>query len=212
MDAVKEWIMTIKGEYNQASWLEVVGVCFGIAEVLFARLNKIGLYPCGLVSISITACLYFDVRLYAEILLQAYYFAMSVYGWILWSGNGSKRLNISPSTNKEKIISIVIVAVSWSLLYMFLKRFTNSDVPIWDSLVSAFAWAGMWLLAKRKLENWIFLNISNLVAVPLLIHKKLLLYSLLTVFLFVVAVFGYFEWKKIINSRKGEIDKNNLTL
>jgi nicotinamide mononucleotide transporter len=60
----------------------------------------------------------------------------------------------------------------------------------------------MWLLAKRKIENWILLNISNLFAFPLLVYKQLPLFAALTLFLFVVAVFGYFEWRKIINQGK----------
>jgi nicotinamide mononucleotide transporter len=75
-------------------------------------------------------------------------------------------------------------------------------VPAFDAFVSATAWAGMWLLAKRKLENWILLNISNAVAIPLLFYKGLSLYALLTVFLFVIAIQGYFKWKRIIDEKE----------
>ncbi|HBI87968.1 MAG TPA: nicotinamide riboside transporter PnuC, partial [Sphingobacterium sp.] len=61
---------------------------------------------------------------------------------------------------------------------------------------------GMWLLAKRKIENWILLNISNLMAIPLLIHKGLFLYSGLTLFLFVMAFSGYFNWRRIIREER----------
>jgi len=73
-------------------------------------------------------------------------------------------------------------------------------VPAWDAWVSATAWAGMWLLAKRKVENWILLNISNAFAVPLLLYKSLPLYAVLTVILFVVACFGYFDWRRIFRN------------
>ncbi|MDR1877431.1 MAG: nicotinamide riboside transporter PnuC [Flavobacteriaceae bacterium] len=208
MDMLEEWFLIVREQYKQVSWLEGIGVCFGITEVLFAKCNKVWLYPCGLISISITAYLYFDVRLYAEILLQVYYFVMSVYGWVLWSKRKGTGLNVSYSTTREWMISIGIVIGSWNILYLFL-HFTNSDVPVWDSLVSAFAWAGMWLLAKRKVENWIFLNISNLIAIPLLIHKGLFLYSLLTIFLFIIAVFGYFDWKRIIDFHRNKLIKIN---
>jgi len=83
-----------------------------------------------------------------------------------------------------------------------LRNHTDSDVPLFDAFVSSTAWAGMWLLAKRKIENWIFLNISNVVAIPLLFHKKLPLMACLTTFLFIVAIFGFLDWKKIIGKRK----------
>ncbi|MEI9957355.1 MAG: nicotinamide mononucleotide transporter family protein [Ferruginibacter sp.] len=82
-----------------------------------------------------------------------------------------------------------------------LKHFTTSNVPYWDAWVSATAWAGMWLLSKRKIENWILLNISNLFAIPLLIYKQLPLFAILTLVLFVVAIFGYYSWKKIIQQK-----------
>ncbi|HUH47361.1 MAG TPA: nicotinamide mononucleotide transporter, partial [Arenibacter sp.] len=65
-----------------------------------------------------------------------------------------------------------------------------------------FAWAGMWLMAKRKLENWVYLNISNLIAIPLLVYKELYIYTGLTVFLFIVGTSGYFKWWSIIKNQE----------
>ena len=56
----------------------------------------------------------------------------------------------------------------------------------------------MWLLTRRKLENWLLLNLSNLVAIPLQFYKGIPLYALLTAVLFIVAIFGYLHWKKIM--------------
>src|SRR5690606_17684400 len=93
---------------------------------------------------------------------------------------------------------IGIVVGAFAILYFFLIYVTDSDVPIWDAWVSCTAWAGMWLLARRKIENWILLNISNAFAIPLLIHKDLYLFALLTTFLFIVAIFGYLKWARIM--------------
>jgi nicotinamide mononucleotide transporter len=93
-----------------------------------------------------------------------------------------------------------ITIIGFVFLAFILQRWTNSTVPYWDAWVSATAWAGMWLLAKRKLENWVLLNISNAFAIPLLIYKHLPLYALLTVILFVVAVQGYFTWRRMLKT------------
>src|SRR5674476_84298 len=85
----------------------------------------------------------------------------------------------------------------WLVVLDQKENFTPSTVPFWDAWISATAWAGMWLLAKRKIENWILLNISNAFAIPILFYKHLLLYSGLTIFLFIVAVQGYITWRKI---------------
>jgi nicotinamide mononucleotide transporter len=87
------------------------------------------------------------------------------------------------------------------LLYTVLVNFTDSTVPLADSWVSATAWAGMWLLAKRKIENWILLNISNAFAIPLLLYKQLPLYAALTLFLFVIAILGYIDWNKTLKQK-----------
>src|SRR5690606_30519480 len=101
-------------------------------------------------------------------------------------------------------ITSLIVVSGFLLLYLALDHFTDSTVPAWDAWVSATAWAGMWLLAKRKLENWLLLNISNAFAIPLLAYKGVHLYALLTLFLFIVAIFGYIEWKRIIRRQRDD--------
>ena len=186
--------------------LEWVAVCFGVTEVLLARKDKVLLYPAGIISICAGAVVLIQAKLYAETLLNAYYLVMSIYGWAKWnSKSGFGAPQISRSSKIEQLVSWGIALVGWGVLYGFLTGFTDSDVPLLDSLISSTAWAGMWLLAKRKLENWIWLNISNLIAIPLLIYKGLILFAILTVFLFVVAIFGYLDWKKKLENDPYEL-------
>ncbi len=206
---VSEWFSLLVTQVLATSWLEWVAVLFGVGEVLLARKNKVLLYPVGIVSILTSAFLLIDAKLYAETLLSMYYLVMSFYGWAMWKSRSQSAANsITKSTKKEVRITFSIAILGWGFLYLVLKNFTDSDVPIMDAFVSSTAWAGMWLLTKRKLENWIWLNISNLVAIPLLFHKNLVMFALLTVFLFVVAIFGYLDWKRILNQNQ----KNDLTI
>ncbi len=187
---------------QQTTWQEWLGVVFSVFQVLLARKNNSNNYLFGIAGISLSLYVMFFAKLYAEFTLNLYYLVMSIYGWLYWKfGKRQKETAISETTNQEKMITAAIVIGTFSLFWVFLTRFTDSDVPIWDSLVSAFAWAGMWLMARRKIENWILLNMSNIIAIPLLIHKGLYLYAGLTAFLFIVAIFGYLEWRKIINRK-----------
>ena len=111
---------------------------------------------------------------------------------------------VTGATQKEKLIVAVIVVAGTLAIWWVLSNLTDSNVPFWDALVSANAWAGMWLLARRKIENWILLNISNAFAVPLLFYKHLPLSALLTIFLFTIAVLGYFKWKRIVQQGGGD--------
>ncbi|WP_139423430.1 nicotinamide riboside transporter PnuC [Chryseobacterium mulctrae] len=187
---------------QQTTWQEWLGVFFSVFQVLLARKNNSNNYLFGIAGISLTLYVMIQSKLYAEFTLNLYYLVMSIYGWLYWKfGKRKSETTISETTNNEKLITVGIVIGTFSIFYFFLTNFTDSDVPILDSLVSAFAWAGMWLMARRKIENWILLNISNIIAIPLLIHKGLYLYAVLTAFLFIVAISGYLEWRKIIKSK-----------
>lgn len=198
-------IQTFLQELKSVPLLEWIGVSFGIAEVLLAKANKIALYPCGIISVIVSTYIFFHSGLYAESVLNMYYLVMSIYGWWWWvrrKEHASPPITRANKMDWLKTAGIVIVA--FIILYFVLTRFTDSTVPFFDSWVSATAWAGMWLLAKRKIENWILLNISNAFAIPLLFYKSLPLYAMLTLFLFIVAVFGYIEWNKMLKQKEKE--------
>ncbi|MGN6419370.1 MAG: nicotinamide riboside transporter PnuC [Pseudobacter sp.] len=200
---IQEWIRLLLQQIGATPPLEWIAVSLSVTEVLLARANKIWLYPAGIGAVSLTIFIFFEAGLYAECLLNGYYLAMSIYGWWYWVKKKRKPLvKVSFTNAGEWKIVALIVGLGFPGLFLALKYFTPSTVPIADAFVSATAWAGMWLLARRKVENWLLLNISNAAAVPLLLHKELPLYALLTVFLFIVAVTGYFSWRKTARENK----------
>ena len=202
MHTYHEWLELFKQELVTIDAIQAAVLVLGVSEVLLARANNIWLYPTGIASVILAIFSLFKVGLYAECLLQGYYLVMSVYGWWYWS---TKRNNVPVpvtfSTRSEWYITLAITFGGSVILFLFLTSFTDSDVPAWDAWVSATGWAGMWLLARRKIENWLLLNISNAFAIPLLFHKGLPMLALLTIFLFVVACIGYFDWLKIARSK-----------
>ncbi|WP_089691476.1 nicotinamide riboside transporter PnuC [Chryseobacterium culicis] len=186
---------------KQITLPEWFGVLFSVIQVLLARKNNVNNYLFGIAGILLTLYVMLTSKLYAEFTLNLYYLIMSLYGWMYWKfGKQKSEREISVTTSTEKWIAGGIVLGTFILFWFFLTHYTDSDVPVWDSLVSAFAWAGMWLMARRKIENWIILNISNIISIPLMIHKELYLYAVLTSFLFLVAISGYIEWQKIIKA------------
>jgi len=189
---------TLTAQLAQTSALEWIAVTAGVLQVLLAWRNNVLLYPAGIISTVCSVYLLAKVDLYAESLLNVYYLVMSIYGWWHWLRRKDEpRLPITKADNKDWGIAACIVFGGWALLWLVLDRWTPSDVPAWDAWVSATAWAGMWLLARRKVENWILLNISNAFAIPLLFKKEIPLYAFLTIILFIVAIFGYFRWRNV---------------
>ena len=167
-------------EAAATDWIQWLAVLLAIAEVLFAKANKIWLYPTGIVSTLLSIYILYISRLYAESLLNGYYLVMSIYGWWYWVKKKDKPpVRISVCNKTDWITVAAISFAGTSILSFLLKNYTPSNVPFWDAWVSATAWAGMWLLARRKLENWILLNVSNAFAIPLLYYKHLLLFSVL---------------------------------
>ncbi|HWB91570.1 MAG TPA: nicotinamide riboside transporter PnuC [Puia sp.] len=192
-----EFWRTFREQVAATDVLQWTAILFGVAEVLLARVNNILLYPAGIISTALTIYILLAAGLYAESFLNGYYLVMSIYGWWHWQKRRNEPpLPIGKTTRGEWLVVAAITVGGFALGYALLRGLTPSTVPGWDAWVSATAWAGTWLLARRKIENWVLLNISNLFAIPLLFYKQLPMFAALTVFLFIVACFGYFDWRK----------------
>ncbi|WP_343700455.1 nicotinamide riboside transporter PnuC [Chitinophaga sp.] len=205
---MQQLLQGITAGLQQMTWVDVTAVFFGVLSVLCSRQNSVWVYPTGIISTGLIVYAYLQpsVGLYGEAALNVYYFVMSVYGWYHWTHKDrrNQEVEISRVNRRELGIATGIALAGWGIIYLVLHRFSDSNVPVLDAFVSSTAWSGMWLLAKRKLENWIFLNISNFVAVPLLFYKAQPLYAFLTIFLFIVAVNGYFHWLKLYRLQPNE--------
>lgn len=181
-------------------WLEITGVFFSMLQVLYARKNNPLNYIFGIIGVTITIYIFYNAALYAEAYLNLYYLIMSGYGLYIWQfkKQNDRPVPISFTTAKEYLWAGGITVTAFVVLYTINSTYTQSPDVVWDASVAAFAWAGMWLMAKRKVENWIVLNISNFMAVPLQIHKSLYLYAALSAFLFIVAAVSYAEWRRLL--------------
>lgn len=183
------------------TWLEAVAVFFGIASVFYSMREHILVYPTGIISTLIYVWICFEYKLYADMGINAYYFGMSIFGWYVWTHpkENQKILPVTWLDGKGWIFSIMIFLVSYMFLSQVLLRFTDSDVPFWDSFTTASAFVGMWLMAKKKVENWYFWLLTDLVSIPLYFSKELILTSFQYLIFTILATMGLFAW---INSAK----------
>lgn len=178
--------------------LEYVGTICGIGSVLFSRKENILVYPVGMISTVIYIYLYLTHGLYADASVNFYYTVMSILGWIMWSRkkNNAVVLHISYCTKKDHIISVSFFVISWIVLFLVLKNFTDSSVPQADAFTSAAAFTGMWLMNKKKVENWWWWIITNIASIPLNFYKGLVFTSFQYVVLLILAIMGLAEWTK----------------
>jgi nicotinamide mononucleotide transporter len=201
------WIWEgIKEGVAAMTWLEAVAVFFGIASVFYSIKKNILVFPTGMISTIIYVYICLKYKLYADMGINAYYFAMSIYGWYLWSRptNGNPELPVTWLSHKGLIKSVLLFLASYGALYFVLANYTDSDVPYWDSFTTASAFVGMWLMAKKKVENWIAWIITDLVSVPLYHYKGLMLTSFQFLFFTVLATIGLIEWIKASKVKKEE--------
>jgi nicotinamide mononucleotide transporter len=188
--------------FQQISWQEWVSTVTQIASVWYARKNNILVYPTGIIGVLLASWLYFFISnppLYADGMLNIYYFLMSVYGWYNWVQKKDKEhltYPISWSNKKELSVGIILFLFAWGVIYVALIKITDSNTPVLDSLVSGSAVVAMWWMAKRKIENWIAWILSNIVAIPLNFYKEFYLFSVMYVLFLAMAWWGYIAWKK----------------
>ncbi|MEP0006561.1 MAG: nicotinamide riboside transporter PnuC [Balneola sp.] len=193
----------VNGIY-QTSGLEWVAVICGVASVIYSMRENILVYPTGIISVLIYVYLAFEYKLYADMGVNGYYFVMSVYGWYYWTNTDGNKDQIPVTINslRENFYSVGILGGSFGILVFVLINFTDSDVPFWDATTTAFAILGMWLMARKKLENWIAWIITDLISIPLYFHKGLVLTSFQFLIFTVLATMGYFAWKKSLEENR----------
>lgn len=194
-----QWIMEeFKAGLAEMTWLEGIAVFFGITSVFYSIKKKILVFPTGMISTLIYVYICLKFKLYADMGINAYYFGMSIYGWYLWSRpqNGKDELKVTWLDKRGIIRSVFLLLGSYLVLYLVLANFTDSDVPYWDSFTTSSAFVGMWLMAKKKVENWIAWIITDIASVPLYLYKGLFLTSFQFLFFTVLAIIGLVSWIK----------------
>ena len=183
--------------------IEGLAVSTGLASVWFSVKERIWVYPIGLISVSIYVYLSFIYGIYADMAINIYYVLMSIYGWYrrlqpLESGEAKE---ITRNSGKEWLLSIVLFLLSWVILFVILQRFTDSEIPLWDSLTTSLAIVGMWLMAEKKVEHWLFWIATDLLSIPLYYYKDLLLTSGQFFVFTILAVIGWLQWNKSLSNR-----------
>ena len=197
--------MEISDSLNLDLILEVVAVIFGLLSVWYAKKANILVYPTGIISVLIYVYICLTAQLYADMGINAFYFVMSVYGWIMWTRkvDDSKQRPITFSNQKDYLISIGMFVFSIIFILALLKYFKGDDdtywstaVPYIDTFTTSIFIVGMWQMALKKVENWLFWIAGDLISVPLYFYKGLHFTSIQFFVFLIIAIMGYYEWRK----------------
>ena len=186
-------------------FLEFISVSLGILSVIFAKMNKIAVYPTGLISTGIFVYLLFHFKLLGDMIINAYFFFMSIYGWFYWSYKKEGQIinKVSYGSNNDYIIGALIFLISLiliSIIYKLFNVFTSWSAYI-DTLTTGIFFVAMWLRARRTVESWIFWIIGDLISIPLYLYKGLAITTIQYFIFTIIAVMGYKSWVKIYKER-----------
>ncbi|APQ17049.1 nicotinamide riboside transporter PnuC [Maribacter hydrothermalis] len=206
MNPIFDYLFGQYADYNTLDiTLEIVAVIFGLLSVWFSKQNNILVYPTGMVSTSIFVYLLLKWGLIGDMLINIYYFIMSLYGWYIWTRkvDAEHYTPISRVTKKENITSVFIFIGTIIFVFTVYQVFDkwNSWTAYVDTITTAVFFVGMWLMAKRKVENWIYWIIGDIISVPLYFYKGFTFTSFQYLIFTILAIYGYNAWKK-------NIDKN----
>jgi len=181
--------------------LEITAVLFGLLSVWYSKNNNILVFPTGMISTAIFTYLLFKWVLLGDMLINAYFFIMSIYGWFIWTRKENNSVTpVSRVSSSEKKIGVLIFLSSIVFVYLIYVYFDKwgTITSYIDNITTAIFFVGMWLMAKRKIENWIFWIIADIISIPLYFYKGFTFTSLQYLIFTFIAIAGYYSWKKIL--------------
>ena len=210
MNQIFDFLFSQYSSYSPAFiFLELFAVIMNITSVVYAKQNNILVYPSGLIGTGIFVYILLNFSLLGDTIINAYFFSMSIYGWYFWSRKKDEVfINQVSTINRNEIKYLFILAISSLIfiyfVYDYFDKWNNWTAYV-DNITTAIFFVAMWLMARRKIESWIFWIIGDLITVPLYFYKGLTISSIQYIIFLILAVLGYISWKKIL-------DKNHQKL
>lgn len=190
-------------EWLLANWLELFGTLSALIYLYFSIKQNVWLWPLGFIASAVYTVVYLKSGFYADMVLQVYYLVISVYGWYHWvfrgDQNKSRELPVTKLDKKLGLLLLLISLLLFVLIAFVLNYFTNSDVPIGDALTTAFSVTATWMLARKIIEHWLIWIVVDALSMGLYVYKGLYLTAGLFMVYTIMAVVGYYQWRKTIS-------------
>ena len=195
-------------------FLEIVAAFFGLLSVFFSVKRNIWVYPTGIISTTIYVYILFNFGLLGDMLINVYYSIMSIYGWISWNKNTENQIiSVDFAKKKDWLVGLNLFVMSFVAVcgVYYFKPFIDNHFSMngisfgfqqldWANWLDIFTTSlfliGMWFMAKRKVENWLFWIVGDLICIPMMLYKGLGITSLQYLVFTIMAVMGYLEWLK----------------
>jgi len=199
MQALAEFPGSLGTALATMDWLEFTGLVSGLACVWLLIRQNIWTFPIGLVYAVVSVVVFFEARLYADVLLSGYYLVMNAYGWYFWAYGGVRtvddELPVRHTPWRAALWLAALTALAVAAMGYFLDTRTDAELAYWDSATTCMSFAGMWLTARKYLESWLVWLAVDLIATAIYLLKDIELYALLYGIYLIMAVQGWRAWQ-----------------
>lgn len=191
------------------NWIEAIAALLGILSVWFARKENILVFPFGIANVAIYIYICFAARLYANAGINAVYLISNIFGWYMWARTGDDNgiLQITRNSRLQNTLSWVAVAIIYLSVFFLLRRVNDGDksylqswLPWIDASNTSFFLVATLLMAIKKLENWQFWIVGNIISIPIYASQGLYFTSIQYSVFLVLAILGWKEWKVKVNN------------
>ena len=192
-------------DFIAAHWLDITTTALGLAYILLEYKASVWMWVVGFFMQSLGIVLYYQKGLYADCGMEFYYLAMTIYGFVAWMRHKQKTADL-PIRHMPKNTALAWIGIglgAWLVIYLILSNITNSTVPVADAFTTAFSIVGIWALARKYLEQWFVWIVVDVVTSVLYFHKDIPFKASLYALYVVIAVFGYFKWRRMMTLEKG---------
>ncbi len=187
--------------YIFTNWIEFAGALLSLIYLYLSIKQKVSLWIFGFLCSALYVVVFFNGKLYADMSLQFYYLGLSVFGWFNWkrgTEETGKELPTSKTSARMWVMLSAVTLIIYFIYYIVLSKFTDSPIPKSDSLVGALSVIATWMLARKLLENWLVWIVADALCTALYFYKELYLTAILFIIYTVMAIVGYFKWKKLM--------------
>lgn len=202
----------VSSYFTNIGALEALGLIFGLLCVYFLIKENILTWPCGIIYVFLSFVVFWQSQLYGDFLLHIIFLILNIYGWYAWikgKNTTGQQLSVTKNSSKENILQLLVTALGILFFAQLLIRIPNwidgmapASLPYWDSTTSVLSVTAIWLTTIKKIDNWYYWFVVDILAVGIYYHKELYFYSLLYFIYIFLAIAGYLAWRKSMISKQ----------
>lgn len=183
------------------TWIESIAVVFGLLCVWLTVRQNIWCWPTGLIQVVLYVVIFYRVKLYADLILHVIYVILQIYGWYHWLHGGKDHGRLLASRLRCRSFAgwIFVLTMGTALWGWNMATFTDAAVPYWDAFITTGSLIAQWLMTRKRLESWWFWISVDIVAIGIYLYKSLFMTSGLYAVFLIMAIIGFFTWRKTLS-------------